>query len=343
MATQKLAFIASLFLAAFVIFGLAVTLEPGLGNAPRTVTIVAVGDIMLDRTVREKIDAYGPGYPFEDIKQIFAGADIAVGNLEGGFTDNPSVSMSNHEILHFTFDPSLAAELKKLGFTALSLANNHSADFGMRGYDSTVKYLELAGIAPFGSPSNDFGIATMLEAHGLKVALIGYHEFYSPSVQPIVDEIEILRKTADFIIVYPHWGVEYEQGFNLDQQSIARAFIDAGADAVIGAHPHVIEPIEIYKGKAIFYSLGNFMFDQDFSMATRQGLTLRITVGDKDVSYKLVPVTMLHSKLSMSTDDENVATLANLAKKSLVPDGIRDGITKETFKLRGNESVRLDR
>ncbi|HEU0081018.1 MAG TPA: CapA family protein [Candidatus Paceibacterota bacterium] len=333
MAIKQIAAGACVVLGALAVLGVALRLEPGLGIVDHPATIVAMGDIMLDRTVRTVIDRQGFGYVFDGIREIFSGAQAVVGNLEGGFTDTPSISVVDHTILHFTFDPRLAPELRALGFDTVSLANNHAYDFGASGFASTRRYLGQAGIASFGSPSNDENLSIIRDVEGLNVAFVGYHEFYSPSVKPIVERIASLRGLADFIIVYPHWGVEYEKGFTPGQQERAHAFIDAGADAVIGAHPHVIEPIEIYRGKPIFYSLGNFIFDQDFSLATRQGLTLRLVVGARDVEYRLVPVTMLHSKLSMPPMPEREAVLEMLANNSLLSGSLKDSIRQGKFSL----------
>lgn len=307
-----------------------------LQNGP--VTIAAVGDIMLDRTVRTHIEQSGPEYPFSHIPRFFDGADIVVGNLEGSFTDNPSVSVADHTILHFTFDPKLASELRAFGFSNVSLANNHSFDFGADGFDSTVRYLDAAKIASFGSPSNDIRLSTIRWAKGKSVAFIGYHEFYNPDVSSVVDQIAYMYGKVDFIVVYPHWGVEYEKGFTDNQREIAHAFIDAGADVVIGSHPHVIEPLEIYRNKAIFYSLGNFVFDQDFSLDTKRGMTLRITFDDSHVSYSLVPITMSHAQLSLPDAEERSLILAEMSQSSDVSSEIKNAILDGSFTLDRNKT-----
>lgn len=267
-------------------------------KTPTTITVLAMGDLMLDRNVRRAIEREGPGYPFKNIERFFLGNDITVANLEGGFTSNESVAMKDNTILHFTFDPSYIPYLRSLGFDTFSLANNHSMDFGNAGLRENTSLLKKNGFSAFGSAWNESNLSTVRTIRGQKIAFVGYHEFYDPEIAGVIKEIQRLKNLSDFIIVYPHWGVEYNQGFTKGQQEKARAFIDAGADAVIGAHPHVIEPIEIYKGKAIFYSLGNFLFDQDFSKATQEGLVLGLEIGPEKVAYNLFPVTMAKAQIS---------------------------------------------
>ncbi|MBX4189220.1 CapA family protein [Candidatus Parcubacteria bacterium] len=261
------------------------------------IQILFVGDIMLDRVVRTTIDKNGFASVFEEVKNIFENIDMAVGNLEGTITANPSVSVKDHGNLHFTFDPSVALELKDLGFTGFSLANNHALDFGTEGFLTTQVNLSSAGLFSFGSPSNDITVSKQVEVKGQNICFVGYHALYKEDTQPVVLEITRLKPNCNFVVVFAHWGVEYSTTESTDQKREAHRFVDAGADLVIGAHPHVIEPIEIYKDKAIFYSLGNFIFDQDFSLATRQGLAVRLELGPSTETFHLIGIEMLRSKL----------------------------------------------
>lgn len=261
------------------------------------VEMVFVGDIMLDRSVRSKIDAYGFDYLFEGIKIIFEDADLVVGNLEGSVTENPSVSQADNSKLRFTFATSTAFKLRELGFTHVSLANNHALDFGEFGLEDTEHYLTNAGLYFFGSPYNERNLLSMPIVNEEKICLLGYHSLFNAKTDPIIAELSQSDNFCDYTILYAHWGAEYENKPEEDTRVLARSFIDAGVDLIIGSHPHVIQPVEIYNGKAIFYSLGNFIFDQDFSIETRQGLAIRLELTKRTQKFHLIGVEMERSRL----------------------------------------------
>lgn len=266
--------------------------------APQPVTILAFGDLMLDRVVRQDIDAYGPMYPFEKIAPVLAGHDIIVGNAEGIFSDEQSVSVENHDELDFTFATSTLSTLKALGFTALSEANNHALNFGWDVLHQSQQWMHENGIDTFGDPENQNPGPLYETVRGMKVAFVGYDEFSSDggSDAGVLQAIAIAHKAGAFTIVYPHWGEEYDDATTPLQQSEAYKFIDAGADAVLGSHPHVVEPIEIYKNKAIFYSMGNFIFDQSFSDDVMYGIGVEISLTASTATYVLVPFTIEHAQ-----------------------------------------------
>ncbi|MDO8548198.1 MAG: CapA family protein [bacterium] len=257
--------------------------------APKPVTALMFGDMMLDRAVREKIDEYGPAYPFEKIKQLFPGHDIVVANAEGAFTDNASVSAPDHSIMRFTFTKSLLPTLRSLGLTVLSQANNHTLDFGQSGLASSKDAMEQNGIASFGDPFNNNPGPLYVSVRNETVAFVGYHQFYNPDASTTLAAITQAHATGAFVTVYPHWGEEYNLGTTPLQTKLAHEFIDAGADAVLGSHPHVVEPVEIYKGRAIFYSMGNFVFDQYWHDDVTHGLAVEISLTKTEVSYTMIP------------------------------------------------------
>lgn len=274
-----------------------VTFDNSKQGSSQVTEILFVGDIMLDRTVRTTIERNGFDYLFEDVKGIFEGVDLAVGNLEGAITENPSLSQANHEVLRFTFATSTAFDLKRLGFTHVSLANNHALDFGEFGLSDTEHYLTNASLYFFGSPFNERNSLSMPIVQEEKICFLGYHSLYDSSTASIMSELSKATNFCDFIVMVTHWGDEYELEPNEEQVSVGRAFIDAGVDLIIGSHPHVVQPVEIYKGKAIFYSLGNFVFDQDFSLATRQGLAVRLELSEKTQKFHLIAIEMEGNKL----------------------------------------------
>lgn len=265
-----------------------------LGSNPE-VSILVAGDIMLDRNVRNKINEIGFDAYFAGVRSLISEADIAVANLEGPFTSYPSrtASLVSKELV-FTFDPALAPKLSELGFDIFGLANNHTLNFGREGLETTRDYLRNAGIFYYGEPNNSEELSVIVEKNGIKVGFVGFHEFSYMNFDKVLAELDRVRPQADFLIVSPHWGPEYQTAPNENMKKWAHDFIDHGADVVLGAHPHVVGDTEIYKEKKIFYSLGNFVFDQYFSKETSEGLVVNIAlekVGDKiEPIYTLVRI-----------------------------------------------------
>ncbi|KKW35350.1 hypothetical protein A2852_01740 [Candidatus Adlerbacteria bacterium RIFCSPHIGHO2_01_FULL_54_23] len=270
-------------------------------DAPAPVGITAVfgGDIMLDRNVA----AWNEGAPaqiFEGVREIFSGADITAANLEGTITKNASIARHDSRILRFTFDPQFAREaLGPLSLDAASLANNHALDFYKVGYDETREHLALLGIVPFGHPNNALGsLSAKVEAKGRTFCFVGYHELYDDDTAHVLQEIRNLRGLCWKIIVFAHWGEEYEKEPSAAQRREAHVFIDAGADLVIGAHPHVIQPYEVYGSRAIFYSLGNFAFDQEFSPEVKRGMLVRAAFYEDKTAFSVIPIVIERGRVS---------------------------------------------
>lgn len=295
------------------------------------ITILAFGDLLLDRYIKLYIDRHGADYPFENIKEILAGNDIVLANLEGSFTDF-SPRPLDPDNTSFTFNPALAAMLKRHHFNVLNLANNHVQDFGRAGFSQSQNYLTQNGVDYFGDYHNESG-TLIKEINGQKIAFIGYHSLDNPATESTIEKIKIARQEADFVIAYTHWGAEYQNGFSKSQQESGRQFIDAGADVVLGSHPHVIQPIEIYKNKTIFYSLGNFLFDQIFSFEVRHGLGVKIILATDEVEYELISTQMKNFQVVLPDEATKNLILQNLSEKSLAPDDIKLQISSAKFTL----------
>lgn len=266
-------------------------------TATTSVEILFTGDIMLDRGVRNAIARGGLTNLLSGVSQAFVNLDMAVGNLEGTVTEGESIALNNNEILRFTFDPSVLPELKAFGFKGFSLANNHTLDFGQEGYLETKRFLEENLLFSFGYPLNDRDHTYSLDLKGEKICFAGYHSLFRPAYGDVLEEIRALENDCTFTVVSAHWGDEYSDEESASQREAGRAFVDAGADLVIGHHPHVVQPVEIYKNRPIFYSLGNFIFDQDFSMPTRQGLIVRLALEKDTATYHLIPIEMSRAVL----------------------------------------------
>ena len=276
-------------------------------------TVLIFGDMMLDRNVRMKINANGYEYPFAKIKDFLQGNDVVVANAEGPFTYNKSLTLGVKDApLAFTFDPKILPTLKNLGFTLLGQANNHTLNFGMAGYRQSTSSIVAAGLNWFGDPRNKDIVPYTVTAHNEKIAFIGYHEFAYQGLDKVLQAVKDAKSGGAFVIVSSHWGEEYKTGFTSSQQKTAHALIDAGADVVVGAHPHVIEPIEKYNGKIIFYSLGNFIFDQWPTGPTSKGLAVKVSLTPYSATYDLFPISILKQQASLMVSEDRQKILDDL-------------------------------
>jgi len=260
----------------------------------RQITISITGDIMLSRGVQQYLDQHGCDYPYAKVREIFLKDDWTIGNLECPITGRENAADKTKRFI-FRADVENAAALARAGYDCLVLANNHSMDYLSDGLFDTMMNLEQNGLTFAGAVENFAGDSTCIfQKNGIKVGLLAYSAFppegffYNkdkPSVQYIstMDLTRLERDIAaltdcDFTIVYFHWGVEYTPYRGDDQELMAKAAIDAGADFVVGAHPHVLQESEVYNGKYIYYSLGNFIFDRQIPPKTDESMILQLTI-----------------------------------------------------------------
>lgn len=257
--------------------------------SPERVSMAFVGDVMLD-TLPGKLIQRGQD-PFQPFASILDSADIRVANLECVVARGGSAEPGKP----FTFrvHPRTLPVLKR-HFDALGLANNHSGDFGPQAFAEMLTRLQQHHIGYFGGGSNLAQAHTplLLERKGLRIALLGYNEFFPRSFEAdadkpgiawseddqVRDDIQRARTFhhADIVIPVMHWGWEHEPLASSRQRQLAHLMLDAGADAVVGGHPHVTQDIELYHGKPIIYSLGNFVFDGFSHRDNNTGWLLRL-------------------------------------------------------------------
>lgn len=256
------------------------------------VSLIAVGDLMLSRDVAKKIKTKKDiNYPFLLVKDYLKKGDIVFGNLESPITAGREIQTNE---MVFRADPGTEKALKEAGFNILSLANNHTPNFGQSGLKDTFRLLKEAGLQYVGAGANadEANAPRYLEAKDLKFAFLAYndpllvpksyeakddhHGTAFMDIEKMMEAVKEAEEKADFVIVSMHAGKEYAEMPNQSQINFARAAIDAGADFVIGHHPHVVQKMEQYKGKYIFYSLGNFVFDQMWSEETKEGVIVKV-------------------------------------------------------------------
>ena len=266
----------------------------------RPITVAITGDVMLARSVNAALLSSGDRFPFNYTADYLRGFDLTVGNLECVVS-----SLGTPEPKEFTFEASPHAfeRLSLAGFDIMSVANNHSGDYGKAAFIDMLGHLPRFGVTPLGGGAN-LTAAHQPIVRTIRTTTIGFlayceigptnfvatsstpgHAWLDPAA--VSADIRALRPHVDFIVVFTHWGIEYQPVETGHQQAIARLAIDAGADLVVGAHPHIIQPYEVYKGKVIVYSLGNFVFDEMYG-AEALGNVLALTVqGPRLVGWKL--------------------------------------------------------
>ena len=266
----------------------------------KTISVVLVGDIMLNRGVEYMMKTEGNGdfrFPFSKIAKDLKKADILFGNLEGPISDK---GIKVGSIYSFRAEPEAIEGLTFAGFNLISLANNHAFDYGREALEDCLAKLSKAGIDYVGAGFNEgeaYGGRTPVikEIEGTKIGFLAYTNLGPESwkaseknsgiawisekdFEKIKKDIENAKSQADILIVSLHAGEEYAAEPTQFQIEFSKAAIDAGADLVIGHHPHVVQKSEKYKDKWIFYSLGNFVFDQAFSEKTMQGQIVEVLI-----------------------------------------------------------------
>lgn len=251
-------------------------------SAERVRTLIVTGDVLPARDVNAHVRELGDfTWPWLHTAERLRQADITYINLE---TPLVADCPTRREGMVFCGDLRHIEGLQFAGVDVVNLANNHMGNFNQSGVDTTVQALNAAGLATPGVHDPVY-----VEVRGQKWAFLGYNEV-DQQVGIQLSESELIRQQvttaraqADIVIVQFHWGVEYRYNPTAHQQQLAQLAIDAGADLVIGNHPHWFQPIEFYKGKLITYSHGNFIFDQMWSRETREGLVGKYTFYDTNL------------------------------------------------------------
>ncbi|MGE5372646.1 MAG: CapA family protein [Solirubrobacterales bacterium] len=282
-------------------------------ESTNTVTLLAVGDIMLARSLNTLTLRYGDDYPFVEIQALLRDADLTFGNLESPISGRGR-AMPGKQIA-FRGRPVMAQILAQTGFDVLSVANNHAVDYDSEALEDTLNLLWEKGVAAVGAGENidEARQPVIIEKDGVRVGFLAYtifadtwfHAGYKrpfrateerSGVAPleeemILEDLAALKPRVDIVVISLHWGVEYQHTPQPDQVKLAHRLIDQGATLIIGHHPHVIQGVERYNNGLIAYSLGNFVFDQNNHVNTRQGLILQTRLAKRGVkSVSVLPV-----------------------------------------------------
>ncbi len=283
----------------------------GGSDADTFAALHVVGDIMLDRGVRTLLESEGQDYPWLNMERFLSGVHTTIGNLEGTVNELAS-TYTVYPPFRFVFAPE-SVEVMNEYIDVVSLANNHASDVGSAGLQETKDRLDEMGIPWFGSyatpvPRYDETI------NGIELTYIGYHQF-QPDTAELETQIQAADEEGRFVIVFPHWGSEYIVAPSWSQRELAQLMIDAGADLIIGGHPHVAQGIEIIDDVLVVYSLGNFIFDQ-VDPVTFPALTAGVIIDSDEIEIHLMPVWTQGSQPVPMTDVEAVDLFADLAEVS---------------------------
>ena len=275
-------------------------------NGGKLVKGTVVGDMMLGRSITNKGSKNNYKNMFSGVSDLWKDSDYVAGNLECVLLDNASDYEKNDKEIHINAETKTANVLKENGFTLVSLANNHLADFKAKGVVNTLDTLDKVGLKHVGAGRNLTEAAEydIQEINGVKIATIAVSDIIPKDFAARDSKAGILTtktlkyyqavkdasEKADLVIANIHWGVEYGMTETEAQQQLARNLINWGVDVVIGSHPHVLQPVEKYGDGIIFYSMGNFVFDQGWSR-TKDSMVLNYYVDENgNCSFEITPI-----------------------------------------------------
>lgn len=292
------------------LLSIALLLATPLQVTAEKIVVSAVGDIMLSGKGAATFSKKGYGYPFISTGPELRRADIVVGNLEA------PIAVKGKEFtgkkFRFKTSPRVAEALERAGFSVVTLANNHIMDYGKQGLLETLENLDSRKILHAGAGENISAARqpALVTRNGKKVAFLAYSltqplEFFagdkSPGTVPgysrfFVEDIKKAKESADYVLVSFHWGSECAAFPKSYQMEAARRSIDAGADLVIGHHPHVLQGIELYRGKVILYSLGNYTFGS-MSRHSDTSVMVRVALDGGVSQVEFLPINVLNSEV----------------------------------------------
>lgn len=276
-------------------------------------TFLFAGDLMFDRLVYHNFKTKGLEHIFDNLEiGLFQEKDVTVLNLEGPISAIEIDDDYTTQDLIFNFPPETTNVLKYLNINAVSLANNHSSNAGVSGLESTKKALEAAGISYAGGENLSGNSNVINFESDIPISVICVNLLTNPNLNQISDLIKAEKERGKFVIVYSHWGNEYSLTHSASQQIAAHKFIDAGSDAIFGSHPHVVQDMEIYQGKPIVYSMGNFVFDQLFSKETQEGLLVSGKITEDSLELSFFPIKSINIQPQLMEGEERQTAIDKL-------------------------------
>jgi poly-gamma-glutamate synthesis protein (capsule biosynthesis protein) len=336
-----------------VVAGIATVFHPGeivkIAEPKENVSIAVTGDVMFARKMPNVLSL--DSSPFSGVADVIENVDLLLINFENAATTSGDALKGD---VPLKCDPSYVPLAKANNVTVAALSNNHALDYGVTGMEDTISNLKSADITPMGAGNteDEAHASVTKEVNGRKITILNYMDSenfaeYSQDVMPYADgdnpgysayDSEDAKKQisehndSDLIIAYMHFGNEYSNSPNENQVKIAHELIDNGADIVLGSHPHVTQGIEMYNGKPIFYSLGNFIFDQS-NPATHVAYFVKIDLVNDTGECTVYPI-YISSYLPQYMDSESgISLLSNLSPQCEEMEITEDGQGKLSFNL----------
>lgn len=303
-------------------------------NYDNKIKISLVGDILFDGHIRNHIKEHGYDYPWDYVREYFDNDDISIGNLETSVTRG-GTPWPNKQF-NFRSDPENIEAMKGAGIDLVSLANNHTLDYGYDGLEDTINHLNRGDIKLVGA-GGDIEEATkaiIIEKDKTKIGILGYSRVapdvgwwpnadkagvasaYDKHIDEVLENIKETKKEVDLLIMVIHWGKELHEVPREDEVIVAKKMIDMGVDVIAGHHPHVLQGIEIYKGKPIFYSLGNFIFGSRSELSS-DTMIAQLNLNHKDIeSIDIIPFHIKNNRPENINEEKKREKLEYLRKIS---------------------------
>lgn len=275
-----------------------------------SLTILFTGDVLLDRSIRPMAERRGTAWLFNNVTPVFRQADAVVINLECPLTTR--TTPLNKRFI-FRGEPEWAKDLRQVGITHAAIANNHTNDQGRQGLADTYQALHTSGITPlgYGYSMEEQLTPTVIRKKGIKVAVFnavlfplenwqyaeGQPDVCRPSIDRLTSRIRQYKAEhpSSFIVAVLHWGTEFQPHPHVQQRHYAHKLMQAGTDAIIGHHPHVVQPMEYINSRPVFYSLGNFVFDQSHPDCRKAVMAL-LRFKASGVQAKAIPIEIRQCK-----------------------------------------------
>ncbi|MCA0987590.1 CapA family protein [Guptibacillus algicola] len=327
-------------------------LSKELSSKASSYNITVVGDVMFDWSIKTAMSTEGPNYPLQHISPLIKDSDLSILNLE------TAIGTSGHKqdkLYTFQSPPASAKAMKDAGFDLVSLANNHAMDFGREGLYETIDLLKQADLNYIGAGKNENeayrAYSDTINNH--KIDILGFSQVL-PAISWYANEdgglasgyqqdrvIEHIKKSAancDTTIVYLHWGTERTIQPSASQRNFAHTMIDAGADIIIGSHPHVLQGMEYYNGKPILYSLGNFLFPDYVDGDSADTVIAKIDVLMDNYEVTLIPA-VIHDSTVTLADKQNAARITDkmIYRSNLISQSSNFAVSE----VKGNQSLTI--
>lgn len=276
-------------------------------------SFVIAGDAMFDRDVWNFYNKKGLKTIFDNFgTRPFRGTDLSLLNLEGPISSSEITETRSREIMSFNFSPLIPSVLNYINVNTVSLANNHTNNARDSGFQNTKGVLEKANINYFGQPVglNDDSISRI--EGPIPISIIGIMALSNFDEQLLESKIKEEKNSNRFVIIYPHWGEEYKAKHVASQTNFASSWIKAGADLIIGSHPHVVEDFDLINNKPVVYSLGNFVFDQYFSQETQEGLVIAGEITNEKIRLSFLPTEQKNIQMSFMTGEKKTEKIGQI-------------------------------